>query len=175
MSDEVLIYRGSDLIVSSDLILDSVDAASLLINSAPILNGFAATNFTNALNLNSGSATPVTLTFDATNQQNNMTSSIIKQSTTVYQVLEAGVYLIQCVLNVTPSSSSVNIHVVKNASVNIISSNLTSSDGSTTFSNIVSFAANDLFSIQSFKGSGSNNNAKVLLGNSSCLIIRKLF
>lgn len=171
--DEILLYRASDLIVSDSLIVNSVDTQSLLLLGSPILTGLAVTQFT-SVNLNSGGVLPITLTFD-TIAFNDMASFINKSTNQTYTVLVPGTYYVTLTLNVAVSSSSINVFIVKNGTINIVSAVLSPSDGGCSAGALITFALADTFQIQAFKASGSNNNAKVLSANSSVLSIRKLF
>jgi hypothetical protein len=170
MSDQVLLYRGLDLIADSDLIVDSLDAGTLLVgglNVKPVfITKFSTTNINNAL------STP--LIMDASGEVNNIPTALAKFSTSVIEagVDGAGTYYVSMVLNVTASTSSVQIQFLKGVSV-ISVANISPSDSGCILSFPVVLAVGDTLSFNSVRV-GGGNAVKNLFPTSSALYITKL-
>lgn len=169
--DQILLYRGSDLIVDDDVTLSSLNTASLLVGGIDVKPLFV-TKFTDLFNLNAGGS--VTLTMVTTDAFNNMASQIDKSSTTAITVQPsgAGTYLVQLAICVNTSASSVRIQFFKNAGL-ITDGAITSADSSLYMSFVITLVAGDVLSINSLR-QGANATIKSLLGGSSNLVISKL-
>jgi hypothetical protein len=168
MTDQVILYRGADLITDDDVILNSLDTASLLVgglNVRPML----VTKFTTA-NINAALSNP--LTMDASGEFNNMAAAIYKQSATVLEVLQAGQYHFSFVLNVASSPSSVQLQILQGVSV-VSTANISPADSGVIMSFPITLAIGDLITFNSVR-SGANATAKNSFLTSSSLFITKL-
>lgn len=171
MSDQCLIYRGTDLVVDDDIVLTSLNTGSLLVGGISV-RPLLVTRFTDLLNINSAASVPLTMIIAG--EFNNMPAQISKTSNVVLTVGAggAGTYMCYLVCNVNPSASSVQIQVLQNAGV-ISVGNISPADSGTNISFIVTLAVGDTLNFNSIRV-GGNATAKSLLGNSSSLYITKI-